>query len=95
MGPLHDATPGVRGDDIVLTFRSMINLNRAKEKSAIIGEVLAEVLGGARPVVFTIGEAAQTGRAESTQTQDPADVREEQDQLVLTVFTGDIEDLSE
>ncbi len=95
VGPLHDATPGVRGDDIVLTFRSMINLNRAKEKSAIIGEVLAEVLGGARPVVFTIGEAAQTGRAESTQTQDPADVREEQDQLVLTVFTGDIEDLSE
>ncbi len=95
VGPLHDATPGVRGDDIVLTFRSMINLNRAKEKSATIGEVLTEILGGARPIVFTIGEAAQTGRAEPTQTEDAADVREEQDQLVLTVFTGDIEDLSE
>ncbi|MBT5712858.1 hypothetical protein HOI71_17555, partial [Candidatus Poribacteria bacterium] len=94
-GPLHEATPGVRGDSVVLTFRSMINLNRAKAKSGVIDDILAEILGGSHPVVFTIGQDAQTGRAERAHEQMTDDEHEEQEQLVLAVFTGDIEDASE
>ncbi|MAF11975.1 DNA polymerase III subunit gamma/tau [Candidatus Poribacteria bacterium] len=94
-GPLHEAAPGVRGDSIVLTFRSMINLNMAKAKSAVIDEILAEILGGARPIVFTIGQDAQAGRAERAHEQTADAEHEEQEQLVLTVFTGDIDDATE
>lgn len=91
-GPLHEATPSVRGDSIVLSFRSMINLNRAKSKASVIDEVFAEILGAARPVVFTIGDDAQTGRTERPQEEAASDERERQEQLVLQVFTGKIED---
>ncbi|MEO2004366.1 MAG: hypothetical protein ABGY41_09720, partial [Candidatus Poribacteria bacterium] len=94
-GPLHEATPSVRGDTIVLSFRSMINLNSAKSKAAMIDEVLGEIMGAPRPVVFTIGDDAQTGRAERVEEEAASDKRDEQEQLVLQVFSGKIEELPE
>jgi DNA polymerase-3 subunit gamma/tau len=94
-GPLHEATPSVRGDTIVLSFRSMINLNSAKSKAAVIDEVLGEIMGAPRPVVFTIGDDAQTGRAERVEEEAASDQRDEQEQLVLQVFSGKIEELPE
>ncbi|MDA1193529.1 MAG: DNA polymerase III subunit gamma/tau [Candidatus Poribacteria bacterium] len=91
-GFLRQSKVELKEGQLIVSFASRISLNRVNDKKKELEAEIRNVVGQTVPVVLTMRKEEMTSRAELPDEKSTKEARDEQEQLVLDVFTGQIGD---